>query len=202
MKNRAAASFPIPGPQFAILFGFPIRVIREIRGSISLPRTIVVAIGVLAFLPGRSEGADRSIEKKIKVIRQRYAEVERELKQCRRVKRDLPGESAEGGELTGYFRGSSLRKLTAQFYGESGKALEEYYFREAQPFFVLRTESRYTKPLSGVVRTKTEERFYFDDGKLIKRLGVSNQSMALGPEAQERGRELLAQARKFSGLLR
>ena len=124
------------------------------------------------------------------------------LKQCRQVKRDLSGESAEGGELTGYFKETSLRKLSAQFYGESGKALEEYYFWEDQLFFALRTESHYTMPLSGVVKIKTEERFYFDDGRLIQWLGPDKKPKPPGPEAQERASELLAQAKKFSGMVR
>jgi hypothetical protein len=179
----------------------PIRVIREIRGLISFPRAIAISLSLLAVLPTRTEGAGAALEEKVKAIRQRYAEVERELKQCRQVKRDLPGESAEGGELTGYFKEASLRKLTAQFYGESGKALEEYYFWDGQLFFILRTESRYTKPLSGIVKKKTEERFYFDDGRLIQWLGADKKPMAIGSEAQERGRELLTQAAKFSGMV-
>lgn len=172
--------------------------IREIRGLISSPRAITISLALLAIFCGRIEGADGSIEEQIKAIRQRYADVERELKQCRQVKRDLPDESAEGGELTGYFKDASLRKLAAQFYGESGKALEEYYFWDGQLFFVLRSEWRYTKPLSGVVKSKTEECFYFADGRLIQWLGVDKKPKPPGPEAQERGRELLAQARRFS----
>jgi hypothetical protein len=159
-------------------------------------------LSLLALFAGPIEGADPSIEQKIKTIRHHYAEVERELKQCRQVKRDLPGESAEGGELTGYFKDSSLQKLAAQFYGEGGKALEEYYFRDAQLFFVLRTESIYTQHLSGVVKSKTEERFYFADGKLIQWLGADTKPLAIGDEARERGSELLAQAKKFSGMVR
>jgi hypothetical protein len=175
--------------------------IREIRGSISCRRAIAISLCWLALLSGWTKGADAPIEEKIKAIRQRYAEVERELKQCRQVKRDLPGESAEGGELTGYFKETALRKLAARFYGESGQALEEYYFWEGQLFFVLRSESRYTRPLSGDVQSKTEERFYFEAGKMIQWLGPDKKAMAIDPEAQERGRELLAQARKFSGMV-
>ena len=154
------------------------------------------------FHPRPLDGADASLEAKIKAIRQRYAEVERELAQCRQVKSDLPGESAEGGELTGYYKGGSLRKLAAQIYGESGKALEEYYFWNDQLFFVLRSETRYTRPLSGVVQSKREERFYLDDGRLIQWLAPDKKSRALGSAEEERGRELLAAARKFAGLVR
>lgn len=156
---------------------------------------------MLAIFAGRIEGADSSIEEKIKAIRQRYAEVEGELKHCKQVKRDLPGESAEGGELTGYFKGSSLCKMTARFYGETGNALEEYYFGEGQLVFVLRTESRYTKPLSGVVKNRTEERLYFVDNKLIRWLDAEKKPVALSQEAGQRGGELLARAEKYSHLL-
>ena len=166
-------------------------------------RALFFAILLSSILyPRRIEGADRAIEEKIRAIRQRYAEVQSQLKRCRQVKRDLPGESAEGGELIGYFRDLALWKLSAQFYGESGKAREEYYFWEGQLFFVLRSESRYTQPLSGVVKTESEERFYFDEGKLIRWLGPDKKPIALGPEAQERGRELFAQAAKLSDMVR
>jgi hypothetical protein len=194
MENGKGGLYPFSLP-------ISIRVIREIRGSIFSQPAIALAFGLLALFPGWSEGAEASIEEKIKAIRQRYAAVERELKQCRKVQRDLSGESAEGGNLTGYFKEGTLRKLAAQFYGESGKALEEYYFWEGQLFFVLRTELRYTKPLSGVVKSKTEERFYFADDKLIQWLGPDKKTVAPAPEAQERGRDLLAAARKFSGLV-
>ena len=147
------------------------------------------------------QAADSSVEEKIKVIRGRYAEIESSLKNCRQVKRDLPGESTEGGELTAYLKDSSVRKLSAKFFGESGKALEEYYFWENQLFFVLRVDSAYTKPMSGVVKNKTEERFYFADGKLIQWLDAEKKPVALGPEAEKRGRELLDSAKKYSALV-
>lgn len=163
---------------------------------------MILSLAVLALFAGQVEAADSSTGQKIKTIRQRYSEVERGLKQYRQVKRDLPGESAEGGELTAYFKDSSLQKLAAHFYGESGKALEEYYFWEGKLSFVLRTESLYTKHLSGIVKSKTEERFYFADGKLIQRLGPDKKPLAIASaEAQERAKELVATATKYSRLV-
>jgi hypothetical protein len=142
--------------------------------------------------------ADSSIEEKAKTIRARYAEVERDLKDCRQVTRDLPGESAEGGQLTGWFKGPSLQKLSARFFGESGKALEEYYFSGEKLIFVFRVESRYTKPMSGVVKSRNEERFYFADGKLIRRLDAEKNDVTSSAETANRERELLASAKKYS----
>jgi hypothetical protein len=144
--------------------------------------------------------ADSSVEEKVKSIRTKYAQIEKGLKDCRQVKRELPGESAEGGELTAYFKDRSVEKLSATFLGETGKALEEYYFWNSELIFVFRVESHYTKPMSGVVQTKTEERFYLADGKLIQWLGADKKPHAMDAEAEKRGRELLAAAKKYSAL--
>jgi hypothetical protein len=61
------------------------------------------------------QAADVTVEEKVKTIRTRYDEVDGDLSRYKQVKRDLPGESTEGGELTAYFSGQSLRKLAARF---------------------------------------------------------------------------------------
>jgi hypothetical protein len=143
--------------------------------------------------------ADSSVvEEKVKTIRAHYSEIEGSLKNCKQVKRDLPGESTEGGELTAYLKDSSIRKLSAKFFGESGKALMEYYFWDNQLIFVLRVESHYTKPMSGVVKTKTEERFYFADGTLIRWLDAKNKDVTASSEKSARERDLLVDAKKYS----
>jgi hypothetical protein len=149
-----------------------------------------------------AQSADLAVEEKIKAIRSRYEKVEGALRHCKQVKRDLPGESAEGGELTGYFSGQSLRKLVAKFYGETGQAQEEYYFWGDRLFFVLRVESRYDKPLSGKVVRKSEERFYFANDALIVWLDPEKKAVSAGPAFQERGREWMDLARKYSALAR
>jgi len=146
--------------------------------------------------------ADQTVEEKVKAIRARYDEVEKGLSSCRQVKRNLMGESTEGGELTAWLAGQSLRKLSAKFYGEMGQALEEYYLWDDRLFFVLRVESRYDKPLSGVVKSKTEERFYFADGALIRWLDSAKKEVSAGAKFDERGRDFLSQAERYSALVK
>lgn len=146
--------------------------------------------------------ADSTVDEQVKTIRSRYDAVEKDLRRCRKVKRDLTGESTEGGELTAYFSDQSLRKLAAKFYGETGQAREEYYFWDDRLFFVLRVESRYDKPLSGKVKSKLEERFYFADDVLIRWLDSGKKEMPAGAELQQRQRDLLAEAKKFSALVK
>ncbi|HEX8076963.1 MAG TPA: hypothetical protein VF511_04040 [Chthoniobacterales bacterium] len=165
-------------------------------------RRLFLIISLLAAALTVGRAADPAIEEKIKTVRARYAEIERELKVYRQAKRDLPDESAEGGELTAFFKGSSLRKLSAHFFGETGKALEEYYFAENQQLiFVLRIETRYTNPMSGIAKSKTEQRFYFAEGKLIRWLNPDNKDVVAERAAAERERELLASAKKYSALV-
>ena len=160
-------------------------------------------LAIISLLGAASMGAaDASVEEKIKAIRARYDAIEKELKDCRQVKRDLPGESAEGGELTAWFKGATLRKLSARFFGETGKALEEYYFADNDLIFVLRVETHYTKPMSGVTKNKTEQRFYFADGKLIRWLNPDNKDVTTDAAKPEHEREFLAAAKKYSDLAR
>ena len=104
----------------------------------------------------------------VRVIRAHYAEINAHASQYRQVKKELASFSSEGGALVASFRGDTLMKIVAIFYGESGEAIEEYYYWEGQLIFVYRADSDYVRPLSRkVVRTR-EDRFYFDGGKLIR----------------------------------
>lgn len=107
----------------------------------------------------------------IETIRQHYASINKSVPLYRRVKKNLSGFSGEGGEMVAYFHGPSVMKMVATFYGETGKAVEEYYFWNGKLIFIFSVDNRYDKPLSGKVVKKTEGRFYFKDDKLIKWLG-------------------------------
>jgi len=157
-------------------------------------KTLSVVVWLLAAMS--MSAADPSAEEKIKSIRAKCAQIEKGLKEARQVKRDLPDESAEGGELKAWFRDRSVAKLSATFFGESGKAVEEYYFWDSELIFVFRVESHYTKPMSGVVKTKTEDRFYFADGKLIRWLDPAKKEVTSNVSTRER--ELLTAAKKYS----
>jgi len=79
---------------------------------------------------------------------------------------------------TGQAMLDSVMKMVATFFGETGKAVEEYYFWNGKLIFVFSVDNRYDKPLSGKVARKTEGRFYFKDDKLIKWLGGDGKEVA------------------------
>jgi hypothetical protein len=161
---------------------------------------VIYGFAVVGFVLATASAwaADSVVEEKIKSIRAKYAQIEKGLKECRQVKRELAGESAEGGELIAYFKDRSVEKLSATFFGETGKAEEQYYFWNSELIFVFRTEWHYTKPMSGVTKSKTEQRFYFADGKLIRWLNPDKKEVATDASKLGRERELLAAAKNYS----
>ena len=101
-------------------------------------------------------------------IRSHYATINKLLPKFKKVKKELSGFSAEGGELTAYFDGPAVAKIVATYLGESGRATEEYYFWNGDLIFVFRKESMYDKPLSGKIVNSKESRFYFSDDRMVR----------------------------------
>jgi hypothetical protein len=137
---------------------------------------VVMMSGFTALTPGNAGPAPQADP--IETIRQHYASINKNMTLYRRVKKNLSGFSGEGGELVAFFHGPSVMKMVATFYGEMGKAVEEYYLWNGQLIFVFRTDHNYDKPLSGKVISKTESRFYFKDDKLIKWLEGNGKEIA------------------------
>lgn len=113
-------------------------------------------------------------------IRQQYAAINKQARRYRKIKKQLSGFSLEGGELTAYFDGSSIVKIVANHYGESGRALEEYYYQDGKLIFVFRRDQQYDKPLSGKVLRTQENRFYFQNDRLVRWLNENGRPVAPG----------------------
>jgi hypothetical protein len=105
-------------------------------------------------------------------IRAEFARIEREAPSYRQTKHELHDFSLEGGELTGFYRGRELRKLHARLYGETWQGTEGYYFTGGRLIFIHTVQERYEMPFAenGRVLWNIEHRFYFDGGRLIRRI--------------------------------
>lgn len=103
-------------------------------------------------------------------IRAVFAAIEREAPSYRRTTHDLWDFSLEGGVLDGLYRGRELRKLKAQLYGESWRGSREFYFSRGQLVFIYVVTEVYEQRMGGPVRARVEHRFYFDAGRLIRRV--------------------------------
>lgn len=138
-------------------------------------------------------------EDPIQSVRRQYAQINRSASKYKKVKKDLSGFSTEGGVLVAYFDGSAIMKIVATFYGETGKASEDYYYRDNKLIFVLRTDYRYNKPLSGKVIRTTVNRFYFGNDKLIRWIDENGRQVASDTsEFQVGQKEYLASSTQFT----
>jgi hypothetical protein len=80
----------------------------------------------------------------------RVAAIEAGMSRLRRDTATVLGLSAEGATLEAAYEGMHLRRLRAEYLGETGRAVDVFYFDSAA-FFVVRKEYRYDAPLSGRV---------------------------------------------------
>jgi hypothetical protein len=139
--------------------------------------TVIVLFGVVASSEAKAQGAQGPDP--IPAIRQQYAAINRKIAKYQKVKKELLGFSAEGGELVAYLSGPSIVKISATFYGEMGRATDEFYYSNDKLIFVFRRHSHYRAPLTGKVVRITENRYYFKDDKLIRWIGEDGKGRPL-----------------------
>ena len=157
---------------------------------------VIVLFGVLASHEAKAQGAQGPDP--IPAIRQQYASINRKTTKYQKVKKELLGFSAEGGELVAYLSGPSIVKISATFYGEMGRATDEFYYSNDKLIFVFRRHSHYRAPLSGKVVRITENRYYFKDDKLIRWIGEDGKQVSTtAPEFAQGEARLLASSRQF-----
>jgi hypothetical protein len=163
-----------------------------------MKKLLIVFVILISVVSAFAAFGTPQTEKEIQSIRQSYAAINRNQARYRKVKKELSGFSAEGGELLAYFDGPAIVKMIATFYGEGGKSYEEYYYREGKLIFVLRKESRYSRPLSGRVISIKLNRFYFHDDKLVRWIDPSGKLMRSdSAEYQEEEKDYLDTSKQF-----
>jgi serine/threonine-protein kinase len=157
-----------------------------------MKRALIITVASLFFLSGWAHvtemaSASSPQEKDaISAIRQRYAAINKNLSKFKIVKKELSGFSTEGGELTAYFDGAAIVKIAVINNGETNSFFEEFYYTKEKLIFVYRKQEIYDEPMSKVVKTK-ENRFYFNDGELIRWVNENGKQVAAsGSEYPER----------------
>lgn len=84
---------------------------------------------------------------RLKPIRANFKRINSNTKWSSITKRDIEGESAEGGEAVFYEQKGRLEKITARLYGEMGQVLTEYYLLNGNLSFVFEKIYIYNRPL-------------------------------------------------------
>ncbi len=128
-----------------------------------------------------SSGQNTVDTAKIKFIKTHYADINKSLKSYKKVEKTDTVESTEGNEVLLYYKGKEIKKVAVTYYGETGKALYEYYFFNKKLIFCYFVDYKYDKSIyetnkPGKIASTTEERFYLDNDKILmvkKRPSVS-----------------------------
>lgn len=158
---------------------------------------LIVLFGVLALPEAKAQRAPGPDP--IPAIRQQYAAINQKAAKYKKVKKELLGFSAEGGELVAYLSGPSIVKITATFFGEMGRATDEFYYSNDKLIFIFRKQSHYGAPLSGKVVRTTENRYYFKDDKLIRWIDEKGKQVSsASSEFAAKETEYLASSKQFS----
>ncbi|WP_223600474.1 hypothetical protein [Chryseobacterium sp. GVT01B] len=89
----------------------------------------------------------KGLKKQLKPIQTNFKRINSMTKWTFVKKKDIEGESAEGGEATFYYTDKGLEKVIARHYGEMGQKLIEYYLLNGRLSFVFEKEYRYNRPL-------------------------------------------------------
>src|SRR4028119_1471682 len=150
-----------------------------------MKRALIIAVASLTVLsgwanvPGAASTNWSQATDPIPAIRRRYAAINQNLKKYRVVKKELSGFSTESGELTAYFDGAAIVKIAVINSGEMNSFFEEFYYLNEKLIFVYRKQEIYDQPMSKVVKTK-ENRFYFNDGQLIRWVNENGKQVEIG----------------------
>lgn len=98
-------------------------------------------------------------------IRKKFTEIENNCKTSyKRTSKDLNDYSTEGGSVSVFSDKDQIRKAKTIFYGETGKAITEYYFWDNKVFFIFRQNYRYNSSI--YITEDTEEGFEaYDENK-------------------------------------
>ncbi len=99
------------------------------------------------ILKGKDTTGSKSLKNRIKPIQAHFKKINSVTTWASVKKKDIEGESAEGGEAIFYYTDRGLQKVIAKHYGEMGQKLTEYYLLNGQLSFVFEKEYKYNRPL-------------------------------------------------------
>jgi hypothetical protein len=130
----------------------------------------------------------------IKDIRREYQVINAGVPTFRKVQKELPEASSEGGALYKFYdKGKALRKMVCVSDGAIGKIREEYYLRNDTLLFVYTKEEVYKEPIdvnsNPVIREVTENRYYFNNNSMVQWL--KNKQMMKPAEFPKVAKEVL-----------
>ena len=142
----------------------------------------------------------------INSLKKEYSEINSKLASFSKVKKDVLGQSAEGGNINAFYDQKGLKKVITTYYGETGKAVNEYYFNKVGIFYIFETEYFYNKPINirgSKINSTKENRYYLFKNQLIKWIDSNNKSVNINSkEYQIEKKNLLEDIDEFKNQLK
>lgn len=136
-----------------------------------------------------------------------FVEIDSKLSAYQKVEETVLGESTEGGHLVGYYEGLTLKKIEADFYGETGKWSTHYYFTNDSCRYVIEKSFTYDIPLTvdssePVVISTVEDTFYFNNLRMVRWLDASSKEVApSSPQFLEKEDSIKNDMAKYANLI-
>lgn len=135
----------------------------------------------------------------IKAIRIQYGQIRENYNSYDTTMIDIWDESTEGGQATGFYDNGEPKLIEVVLLGETGKKRCEYYFNSGKLIFAYNQGFHYNRPIYWDEKTAkeneddeffdpnkttvTEDRYYFDQEKLILWLDNDKKEVDLTDQA-------------------
>ncbi|MCB9233359.1 MAG: hypothetical protein H6581_17005 [Bacteroidia bacterium] len=162
---------------------------------------------------GQTEGGETSktaSNDPIQAIKDQFSLIESRLEKLKKIEKEYQSEPF-GGMLTAWEQNAKVVKLVDEIYDDHGPMTISYYFDQEKLFF-LYTHSEFVPMTEKPTTHVREDRYYFQDGRLIRHLLKENtfkfgQKVDMGAipnkeiefseeEAETEGQEFASQARQ------
>lgn len=129
---------------------------------------------------------EKSDEAVIADIKSKFQKINDELASYRVVTKDIENGS-EGGQITAYYDGGEIKRISAVTLSSMGRFTNDYYFWDNVLFFVFSVDGYYSpdNPMSGDIVEKYENRYYFNKTKIIKWLDKDKKEVASSKFAEK-----------------
>ena len=109
---------------------------------------------------------------KVDFIKMQCAYINKYLNSYKKIEKTDTSETTQGNQILLYFSNNEIKEIAATYYGETGKALQEYYFFNKKLIFCYSAEYKYEIPINAdnsnaKIKSIKEKRYYFDNGNLF-----------------------------------
>lgn len=148
----------------------------------------VIILALLLF--GLELISAQSKEKVLEEIRSEYKTIRNNITSYVKKFPEIELNTTEGGHVTAYFNNKDLKLIEIIEFGETGKNITQYYFKNRKLLFAFDQQYRYNIPIyneefDANKTTIIEDRYYFHKEKLFLWLDTNKNKVDLTVKANK-----------------